>query len=901
MPRVISYTPAWLSRPAPGFDLFNAPTKTQAPTTSSPNEYRGPNKTLARRGREVFTVVGNELRWADLGHLKDEWEEQAHITKSQSRSKYGGQSLPVGANQNSSDSARYKVLKVPVHNQIRQLVVSPREDYLAIITSHTIHVALIPDSSHLTASETPVIKPRTFQLGPTAHVLEQSPIASVLWHPLGVRGSCLVTIAKDATVRLWELSRENRYSFDEPTLAVDLKKLANATSYEADFKASKYGTNKTFSPDNVEMEVAAACFGGSGGNDEHGWSSMTLWVAMTEGDIYALCPLLPTKWQPTSTLIPSLSTSVVTKTAAMKSDSNSTEKDRISTEQQYQWFQDIDEQIPLGLNDEEFFEAKEVYTRPTCLGPIPRLQGPFAIDPDVDMFGEIADLYVVAAKPDDDNLMFDEELEDNEQYEGLPVAVICLLMSSGLVHVCLDLDGVEGQWLPLNQPSHSVQSEELLPSLLLVEKVQLFSASDPANQSCPTFSPDAHSRHALLVTHDTGVYYLSFSSWITWLDNEFRAASAPGSSFRLDVLLETLKTLVERPITISPDQRQDFRPSGTSAVLSMKDPNLGYFALTTSNGHPYAASLDISDADLFLEAASTSLYQPFAPTQSVDRALAINTAPESRAPYQPSDVFWEPSSFSDSLKKTVPQRDQDLLKDEVKLSPATLELLNQAHAVLGKKTLELNNAAGDLFTRSDRLVTEMSSQIRRVIMMQEQLEKVIGADQEAEQTTSELMEKKLHRIRNRQEELGQRHDALRRKLEGFGGRPIGLKEQAWQAEVDGIQDSVDIAKTRQDDEDAPASEDRSLMGRYEEVKKLADELIRQGHEASEDLGQQNGDTANGEEVSRDDPNIKVPPSLQKAKVAEVEAMLERESELVEATTEKLTRLRMQALSTSDLF
>lgn len=34
-----------------------------------------PVRTLARRGTEVFTVVDNQIRWADLARLKDEWRK----------------------------------------------------------------------------------------------------------------------------------------------------------------------------------------------------------------------------------------------------------------------------------------------------------------------------------------------------------------------------------------------------------------------------------------------------------------------------------------------------------------------------------------------------------------------------------------------------------------------------------------------------------------------------------------------------------------------------------------------------------------------------------------------------------------------------------------------------------
>ena len=66
MPRIISRTPRWLSRPAPGHTLFAKDGRR--------NSIEGPQRTIAHRGTEIFVAVGNELRWADLVLLKEQGE-----------------------------------------------------------------------------------------------------------------------------------------------------------------------------------------------------------------------------------------------------------------------------------------------------------------------------------------------------------------------------------------------------------------------------------------------------------------------------------------------------------------------------------------------------------------------------------------------------------------------------------------------------------------------------------------------------------------------------------------------------------------------------------------------------------------------------------------------------------
>src|SRR6202161_4425151 len=218
------------------------------------------------------------------------------------------------------------------------------------------------------------MKLKYYTLGPTTHVTSQWGIASALWHPLGVNGTCLVTVTEDAVVRLWELSITDRWSFDRPTLAIDLKKLADGTSVDQDFGASVHGTSKGFSPDSFEMEVASACFAGRGSG---GWSPMTLWIAMREGDIYALCPLLPEKWSPPPTLIPSLSVSIVAKVAALEDDQGVSSGSKLLAQQQLQWMTEIDSQEPLHIEAPAGEPPAEVYARPGKPGRVPKLQGPF--------------------------------------------------------------------------------------------------------------------------------------------------------------------------------------------------------------------------------------------------------------------------------------------------------------------------------------------------------------------------------------------------------------------------------------------------------------------------------------------------------------------------------------------
>jgi nucleoporin NUP82 len=85
MPKIISYTPPWLSRPSPGYHLFSDTSALQQKIekretgAKNANQYVGRRHTIARRGTEIFVVVDNEIRWSDLCLLKDVWEEDQEL------------------------------------------------------------------------------------------------------------------------------------------------------------------------------------------------------------------------------------------------------------------------------------------------------------------------------------------------------------------------------------------------------------------------------------------------------------------------------------------------------------------------------------------------------------------------------------------------------------------------------------------------------------------------------------------------------------------------------------------------------------------------------------------------------------------------------------------------------
>jgi nucleoporin NUP82 len=86
MPKIASYTPAWLTKPALGHELFLPKQEDFSQSTALSNKViaenikrnskPGARRLVAARGSEVFVAVGKEIRWGDLVSLKENWEEE---------------------------------------------------------------------------------------------------------------------------------------------------------------------------------------------------------------------------------------------------------------------------------------------------------------------------------------------------------------------------------------------------------------------------------------------------------------------------------------------------------------------------------------------------------------------------------------------------------------------------------------------------------------------------------------------------------------------------------------------------------------------------------------------------------------------------------------------------------
>jgi nucleoporin NUP82 len=742
----------------------------------------------------------------------------------------------------------------------------------------------VPDVSHLSADSNEPIKPKTWTLGPTTHVMDRAAIISALWHPLGVNGSALVTVTADAIVRLWELSPSDRWSFDKPTLTIDLRKLADGTFLEGNFAASNDG-RKGFSPDDYDMDVAAASFASRGSG---GWSPMTLWVAMKNGDVYALCPLLPTRWSPPPTLIPSLSIAIVENLAAVEDDADVPEQAKLLAHQQLAWMSDLDNQEPTEINGSVGEPVVEVYKRPAKPGVIPKLQGPFdlqlAVDSADELDLELTDIFVIGQKLDTGELMMgeDEELDvDDIDEEGLSLNIICLLSASGQLQVCLDLVGVQAQWLPPRSKSKSLSLRATGEgcSLLVFQTLDTLTNLEVTPESWATFSPDITSRYGFFVTHRSSITFVSLSPWVFRLETELHGESGQGAEFRIDLLVKGQSSLRERLHT---DQQQGPPNQSLAAAVAIRDPDIGYLLLSATAFEPIAIIFDTPEYDFEVSHSSPPAFK-----QEED-VLPLDFS-DPRPTYQPSHCFEESSALPALLERLRTSRHKAIVNQEIRLSPVTLQIFTDAHKILSEETHRLGHAASELFRRLGILQFELTKHINKAEEVKGRVAAITGEDQDEEaETSSAAVERRLVEVQNRSDRINERLERLRKTVGKGVSRELSDKEQAWFAEISTLNASLNGAGVAAPD---GPSRLKQLGKRYEEAHMLKRELLSQ----AKGLVESTSATAEVEEgLSASSADLRIPSDLRRAKISQVRGMLERETALVEAVKARVERLSLSA-------
>jgi nucleoporin NUP82 len=438
----------------------------------------------------------------------------------------------------------------------------------------------------------------------------------------------------------------------------------------------------------------------------------------------------------------------------------------------------------------------------------------------------------------------------------------------------------------------------------LFEVLDSLRPQDGFDEEWPTFSLDPCSRYSFFVNNMEGIVFFSLDPWLETVEKEFQNTSTDGTEFRMKVLKNGPETFRE-PILHLQGPEPGGSSSQTTACVVLEDSDLGYFLLTCAGEQPHAVIFDQPDV------ATLDLLS-FKDDEEYQFHQDMTTLGPMRSAYQPPASFWTPSSLTTFFSKQVPARHRKALKEEIRLSTNTLDLMTEAHRILSQETHQLGLAAADLFRRCERLQDELRDQIKRTAEAAQRIEEVIGEngdDYDVAEGTSKgkiRVDERLQNALSKQRELMDRHEHLRKDVAKKLAARLSEKEEQWVSEIDKMSKLVLGDDRKDDDEDGGEAEDeketpKKPWQRYQEVcytyhfysephaykildsipqtKLLTNSMTQnQAKTLSQDLITRAKQLAAENRSNQTDiqAGLRIPSELRKAKVDEVSRLLDRE-------------------------
>lgn len=329
----------------------------------------------------------------------------------------------------------------------------------------------------------------------------------------------------------------------------------------------------------------------------------------------------------------------------------------------------------------------------------------------------------------------------------------------------------------------------------MLEGLDTLTSDDMLDLEWPTFSADPNSRYSCFTTHSKGVYFFSLDPWIQSLDKELKSNEITGAPFRMDVIRNGPGSLRERILSFEQDRESN--SSFVPSCLSLKDSDLGYFVLTSVNGHPHAATLDQPHPE------SSPIVKHEAEGHEILEMGLLETG-SLRVSYQPSDDFWQGSSLPTFVKDHVPSRHQRMVKGEIRLSTATLDLMTKAHRFTSFETHRLGLAAADLFRRCERLQEELRDQIKRANEVAQLTERITGEGDayldRRKGPNPPSLDERCRIAQDRHHDLADRLDCLRKKASKYSGKDLSTQEKQWFSEVQKANEMITNPDTEQQEQ-----------------------------------------------------------------------------------------------------
>ena len=497
---------------------------------------------------------------------------------------------------------------------------------------------------------------------------------------------------------------------------------------------------------------------------------------MRSGDVYALSPIVPSRWDNPQGYIQKLSLEITTEQSF---DEQTTSEAKVTNRYQTKWINNVLNQRQNIINAQTSFATPKgitptCLTRPTVVGPTPALQGPFLFEP---------------APPES---MGDDipAACDIFHLEAGAIGVIGIIYSNGKLDVCLEEEPITAKWMSKKgKNSPEIQN---LPIISHYETINLsFNAGEGSEYtSWPTFTRDPHSTQMLFVNSIIGVTLFSMKGWLSKLeavlddqgDDDFLVkalqkaprtqiqdiCSTPGNPVEgCTVLYEAYIgyiIIAKLPNGLSSkafDEPSTFSPfDDTSDTITLQPSSRRFAGHTDSSFNSTRFASSESSMSMSTKSQSPKKPKPPLPTPQPLNIL--------QPPYKPSPEFIKPSALPEFLRSI--SRDA---KKPIVFSAETLKTLESARDTLSTEFSALMTGAQEMYDRAAAQRLEYNKQLEALRNIHARLSTI----------RSRNVGERLEAFITRQEDMQKRADALLRRLITEGEVGLSDTEKKWGKEV----------------------------------------------------------------------------------------------------------------------
>ncbi|KAI8827186.1 uncharacterized protein EV422DRAFT_30432 [Fimicolochytrium jonesii] len=377
------------------------------------------------------------------------------------------------------EMAEFKELSLPdINFRVKHIELNSSGRCLALVGEYSVAIVAVPRMMW-TEAKREALEP-AYWLLEDVHSLA---IAKVLWHPLSEKHVHLVVLYVDGTLGIHNVSAG----------ASTLEHSYHLFGTEHNLLPSRANQAGLFGSDLDEETFVSFSFGRNDGK----WGSMTVYTLTKSGDVYSICPIIPNS----SLLVPE-------RLAELRADDSALQEEQAllgqySQTQAYWRGSLIDELISDVKQKAELRalsgEPTAVKLPRTATQMTPKARGPFLFRPASNVSTDF------------------KAANDIVCLQKGPLDVLVLAFESGMLKVCLDVDGSQPLWHIAAPPT---EEEAALPVCMSLEDIDLGLPATPRQSDADHFSglaTDPRYPEIVYSYHASGVHAINVDPLIDGL------------------------------------------------------------------------------------------------------------------------------------------------------------------------------------------------------------------------------------------------------------------------------------------------------------------------------------------------------------------------------------------------